>query len=143
MSTSDVQLCSFFKRLLAISYDLILLFSILFLATLVILPLTNGNAIESGNPLYVSYLLFCSYLYFCWQWMHGGQTLGMRAWRVRLVRSDKSALNWVIVTKRFFLACLSLSVFGLGFIWSLFDKNKLAFHDRFSNTSLIIDKSFP
>ncbi len=141
MSETQIEPCGFFKRLFAIGYDLLLLFSVLFLATLAVLPLTKGAAIESGNPFYFLYLFFCTYLYFCWQWQRGGQTLGMQAWRIRLICSDEAVLDWPLVSRRFLLACLSVSACGIGFLWSLFDKERLAFHDRFSNTRLIIDRS--
>lgn len=127
------------KRLLAISYDLILLLSVLFFATFAILPLTNGMAVKSGNLIYIAYLFLCTYAYFAWQWMHGGQTLGMRAWKIKLVCDEPVALTWPIVTRRFMLATMSLLLFGFGFIWALFDKDRLAFHDRFSNTLLVTE----
>lgn len=132
--------CGLTRRLLAISYDSLLLFAILFVATALLLPFTRGNAIHSGNHLYLLYLITCGYLYFTWQWCHGGQTLGMRAWKVRLVNAGGGTVSWPVATRRFLLALLSWLFAGMGFLWSLLDPEKLAFHDRYSGSRLVIER---
>ena len=126
------------RRLAAIFYDALLLSSVLFLATLMILPLISRTAIESGNLAYNLYLLTMAYLYFSWQWMNGGQTLGMKSWRIQLVTMNNQRPDWKQATLRFLLAMLSWSLLGAGFLWSLFDKERLALHDRLSSTRLIL-----
>ena len=84
-----------------------LLMSVLFLSTLLILPLVSHTAIESGNVAYNFYLLIMCYLYFCWQWMNGGQTLGMKSWRIQVVNSDGQNLNGRQASLRFLAALLS------------------------------------
>ena len=83
------------------------------------------------------YLLTASLLFFGWFWVHGGQTLGMRAWRLKVVQLDGSGLDWRLSAIRFFTAMLSWLVFGLGFLWVMFDKDKKAWHDHLSRTVLI------
>ncbi len=104
------------------------------------MPFTGGDAIESGNLPYNIFLLTVSYFYFCWHWVSGGQTLGMRSWHVFVIDTSLEKPDWKQASLRFFSAILSLLLFGLGFIWSSFDKNKLALHDRLSKTRLIVDK---
>jgi uncharacterized RDD family membrane protein YckC len=130
--------CSLLRRLGAIFYDGLLLFSLLFFSTLLILPFNSGAAIDSGNIPYKIYLLAISYFYFTWQWTHGGQTLGMLAWKIRLEGKDCPQVGWMNATIRLLLAVISLVFFGAGFLWSVFDSGKLAFHDRFSDTRLIL-----
>tara|TARA_B110000116_G_C16218601_1_gene308365 strand:+ start:68 stop:490 length:423 start_codon:yes stop_codon:yes gene_type:complete len=129
------------RRFAAIFYDILLLVAVLFLATAILLPITGGKAINNGNMLYFLYLLSCCYIYFSWQWTHGGQTLGMRSWKIRLVDKHGLSVNWVTVNKRFLLASISWLTGGAGFIWSVFDLEKLAFHDRYSHTKLIHEPS--
>ena len=129
------------KRLAAMFYDGLCLFSLFFLATLTLVIFTNGEAITSNNIIYNLSLFFISYLYFVWHWVNGGQTLGMRAWNIKLKRQDETPLSWSNATLRFCLALFSLTGLGLGFAWALFDKEKLTFHDRYSNTRLISTKS--
>lgn len=124
--------------MLAVVYDSFLLLAVLFFATALALPANAGAAFEQGNALYSAYLLLASYAYFTWQWKKGGQTLGMRAWRICLTTATGEAPTWRRLTLRFALACLSLAAFGAGFVWALFDPDRLAFHDRFSDTMLVL-----
>ena len=129
------------KRLAAMFYDGLCLFSIFFLATLILVVFTNGEAIASNNLIFNLLLFFISYLYFVWHWLNGGRTLGMRAWHIKLINREMDQMSWRNATARFCLALLSLVCFGLGFVWVIFDKEKLTFHDRYSNTRLISDNN--
>lgn len=130
--------CGMLRRIAAMAYDALLLFALLCLATALVLPLNHGRAITSGNLPYTLYLLLCCYGYFSWQWTRGGQTLGMRAWRVRLVDAGGDPVGRRAAALRFGLALLSLLSLGAGFLWAFFDPGKLTFHDRFSHTRLVI-----
>ena len=132
--------CFFMRRMAAMFYDSLLLSVVLFVATLALMPFIGGEAIESGNMAYNLFLIIVSYLYFCWHWVTGGQTLGMRSWHIFVVNESENHPHWKQASLRFFSALLSLMLFGLGFIWALFDKNKLALHDRLSKTKLIVKK---
>ena len=77
------------------------------------------------------------FLLFGWFWTHGGQTLGMRAWKIRVVTHDGYQLNWQQAFFRFVAAFVSLLVLFVGFLIALFDSNKLGWHDRFSRTRLV------
>jgi len=102
-------------RLAAILYDMILLFSLLFAVTLfLILPLTHGNAITGNNIFYQLLLLLLMYIYFTWQWCHGGQTLGMRAWRIRLRREGGGPVGWGRSAWRFLVALPAWVAAGRG-----------------------------
>ena len=129
------------KRLAAMFYDGLCLFSLFFLATLILVVFTNGEAISGNNLIYNLLLFFIAYLYFVWHWVNGGRTLGMRAWHIKLICRGLDQVSWKNATSRFCLALFSFVSFGLGFAWVYFDKEKLAFHDRYSNTQLINDKN--
>ena len=110
---------SFLNRLAAIFYDFLLLFSLLFAVTLfLVLPFNQGNAVASGNHLYQAVLLLLIYIYFVWHWTHGGQTLGMRAWKIRLISMDDAPVNKGQASLRFLLAIISTLCLGLGFAWA-------------------------
>jgi uncharacterized RDD family membrane protein YckC len=120
-------------------------------ATALILPLTAGQAVGSGNAWFSSYLLLVCFLFFGWFWTHGGQTLGMRAWKIRLQRTDGEGLGWWQALLRFFLASLWILPMAyvsqvLGFDYQLsmgvgliFLLVMLAtrFHDRYSDTVIV------
>ena len=130
--------CTLLRRLASIFYDSILLSAVLFFSALIILLFTGGQAIASGNIAFDIYLIAISYLYFTWQWTHGGQTLGMRAWKIRLEDINYSAVSWRSASLRFVLAGVSWILMGAGFLWSLIDRERLAFHDKLSGTRLKI-----
>ena len=124
-------------------YDLLVLFGVvIFAAALVVVPLgaIYGVEIESGNPLYQIYLSAVIFVFFAWFWVHGGQTPGMRAWRIRLVREDGTDLRWRDALFRFLGAIAAWAPLGLGFVWLLVDKDKLTWYDRISGTRPVMTK---
>ena len=76
--------------------------------------------------------------FYLWFWTHGGQTLGMRAWRLQVQQDDGSALSLTQASLRLvtgFLSCLTL---GLGICWLWFDKADKTLHDRLAGTRLVL-----
>ncbi|MDT8388487.1 MAG: RDD family protein [Thiogranum sp.] len=124
------------RRLAALLYDSLLLLALWFVATALLLPLTGGAAIRANNPLLTSYLLFVSFFFYGWFWMHGGQTLGMRSWRLQLRNLRPGPISWWQVLLRFLVAVPSAALFGIGYLWMLVDKQKLTWHDRYSETCI-------
>jgi uncharacterized RDD family membrane protein YckC len=81
-------------------------------------------------------LLTIWWLYFVGSWTRGGQTVGMRAWRLVLRSEDAPGIGWARASLRFFAAGLSTAALGLGFLWCLVDPRGRTWHDRLSRTSL-------
>jgi len=69
-------------------------------------------------------------------WRRGGQTLGMRPWRLRVVAADGAAPTWRAVQLRYLVGTASLLAGGLGFWWAWIDRDRLTWHDRVSGTRL-------
>jgi uncharacterized RDD family membrane protein YckC len=128
------------RRLAALFYDGLLLLALLFIATALVTPLIGEQGLQStwARVLLQLYLLLVCFLYFGWHWTHGGQTLGMRAWRLRALREDGQTMNWSDSLKRFLAAIPALLPFGLGLIGCLLDPQRLAWHDRLSATRLVL-----
>ncbi len=129
--------CSLWRRLLVIGYDLVLLFGIFFAFTLFLIPFNHGDAVES-NLVYQFFLFFICSLYYCWHWVHGRETLGMRAWKVRIRDSQGKTLGWSRAVLRFCCALGSTLCLGVGFAWALFDARRRCLHDLTSNTFLLV-----
>lgn len=106
-ATISVRPAGLARRLGAILYDALLLFAVLCIATVAALPLNGGQAFRH-NPAYNAYVYLICFLFFGWFWTHGGQTLGMRAWKLRLVRHDGGPVGWGQALSRFALASLWL-----------------------------------
>ena len=132
----------FFRRFAAMCYDGLLLLALLMVATsLVIMPLglEAGDTSVGRNPLFRLVIFgLVPPFFFSWFWIKGGQTLGMRAWRLQAIRNDGQPLTWRDALLRYFSALLSLAAVGLGFFWILVDHDKLAWHDRLSKTRLVM-----
>lgn len=129
-----------FRRLFAIFYDIFLLIAILFIVSAIATAINHGTAIDSNNaiyPLFVLIIFVLSYLYFAWFWIHGGQSLGMKTWQIQLQSSDDNQIGWKTTSIRFVMAIISWAVFGIGFLWALFDKKNRCWHDLVSKTILI------
>jgi len=134
----DYPRCGLLRRLAAVAYDSLLLLAVLFIASAAVLPLTGGEAVRARNPLFTSYIFFVAFFFFGWFWTHGGQTLGMRAWRIRVQRYDGRAISWWQALLRYLVAYVSWAAAGLGFLWALVDREKLTWHDRYSESVLVV-----
>ena len=77
-------------------------------------------------------------MFFTWFWVHGGQTVGMRAWRLRVVSFDGERIGWRTAAIRFLLAIVSAAMLGLGYLWVLIDPERLAWHDRLSKSRVVL-----
>ena len=71
-------------------------------------------------------------------WVKNGQTLGMQAWRIKLVTVDGETLTMKHCLLRAFGAMLSIACLGLGYLWCLFDRQKRYWHDSLSGTRLVL-----
>lgn len=118
-------------------YDLLLLIAVLFFATLIVLPLNHAEAFDPNHPLFTVYLIAVGCVFYSWFWTHGGQTLGMRAWKIRLVTTDGQPLGWTQSLLRCVFALLSWGLAGGGFLYILLNKKRLALHDIASNTRMV------
>jgi len=124
------------RRLAAIFYDVWLVAALWLLGATID---TFVGAGSEGSHLGLQlYALLAPLVFFSWFWMHGGQTLGMRAWRMKLLSNDGTAVTLRQSLIRYAGAMLSLLALGLGYLWILFDRNGLAWHDRLSNTRLVM-----
>lgn len=137
------------RRLAAMFYDFLLCTALLMVTTLVykmvqmaiigetrMRALTEAGALD-GDPLLSTILLFMLFGFFAKFWTHGGQTLGMQVWGIRVQNADGSAISLWQALLRFVVSIASWLCLGLGFFWSLVDKNKRAWHDMYSETQLV------
>lgn len=126
----------FLRRIAIIIYDLLLLIAILLLSIAIVLPLNGGEAFEKNQSWFPFYLIFICFLYYGWFWTHGGQTLGMKTWKVEIKTFNGQNINWKQAFIRFLAANFSFFFAGLGFIWQIIDKNNCCWHDHLSKTGL-------
>ena len=129
------------RRIAAMLYDALLLLALWFLATVPFIAIEGGESIEPGSgPLHYVYqltLIGVAYGFFVGFWCHRGRTLGMQSWGLQLQTADGNLPSVGAATIRFFAAILSLLPLGLGFLWQLWDAERLTWHARLSGTRLV------
>ena len=137
------------RRLAAIFYDALLCVALLMVTTFIykliwmafvgqakLRQLSETGSLD-GDPLLSSLLLFALFAFFAKFWTHAGQTLGMQVWGIRVQNADGTGISLWQALLRFVVAIASWLCVGLGFFWSLFDKQKRSWHDMYSETQLV------
>ncbi|HEY7671461.1 MAG TPA: RDD family protein [Gammaproteobacteria bacterium] len=122
------------RRLAALCYDALLLLALLAVLTALLIGLRGGAAIPPGTWWFQALVVGVCVLFYAWFWTHGGQTLGMRAWRIQVLRNDGTALRWRDALLRFGAAWLAVLPAGWGFWSCLLDAEKRCWHDRLTRT---------
>lgn len=132
------------RRLAAIGYDAVLVFGVLLLVWTLfyfVLAAITGQEAVGQSPLaqlYWPLALLSMVGFHAWFWTHGGQTLGMKSWRIRVVDAQGRDPTLGQAVARYLWAWVSAAALGLGFLWLLFDRERLTWHDRLSGTRLVM-----
>ncbi len=126
-----------FRRLAAIVYDALIVTAILIAATAAALLARGGESIEAGTLWFQGFLGIIALAYFAGSWRHGGQTIGMVPWRLRVVGRDGASPGWGRCLARGVLAPLSLLAGGAGFAWAWIDKERRTWHDLATGTRIV------
>jgi len=131
---------SLIRRLVAILYDLLLVIALV--------GIVNGIALaiyvkalgspEHVLPTAIAQLLSVASVFgfFAVFWLKSGQTLGMQAWRIKLVAFDGTKPTLTQALLRCLGACVSIACLGIGYLWCLVDKQNRYWHDYLSSTEL-------
>ena len=135
--TNKLVRCSLPRRLAAMIYDALIVIGLLIIAGALAFLVGAGKYQAFRDPTFTAYLIIVWFLYFALLWRSGGMTVGMRAWHLRLVRSDGQAISWPGCCLRFLVGLVSLAVFGLGVLWALVDQKSRCWHDLVQGTLLI------
>lgn len=153
-------------RLLALVYDLFPVFAL----CLAFGALVTGVAVALGHPdlsdlPWASPLLLAGTWafaggYFVISWARGGETMGMRPWRLRVVDAEGRPAGWRALVARYAWATvpalvalelaalwpwpakatpfwIAAAIAGAGWVWALLDAEGAALHDRLSRTRLV------
>ncbi len=147
-SISDTRQPGFLQRLAAMFYDWVLLIAVILVAVTVFtlsVDLLFGNNTSQellqqtwAKLLYQLYLLAVAALFYGWFWTHGGQTLGMKVWKLKIVGFEYETISIRQSLLRLVYAVISCLPLGLGFFWMLFNKKKLTLYDIWSKSHLVM-----
>lgn len=126
---------SWLRRVLCLLYESLLLLALLMFVALIYLTLVGDSTTSPKRYFFQLYLWLVSAGYFTWSWVHGGQTLAMQTWHIRLVSRGSQPLSARRALLRYVVATL---LFGVSFIWAWFDREGLSLHDRLAGTRLVL-----
>jgi uncharacterized RDD family membrane protein YckC len=96
--------------------------------------LFGGDVARLGG---LNSLLGLLYYVYMWSAAGGGQTLGMRFFNVRVIKTDGTSLDYVGAFLRYIGLIVSFAVVLLGVIWVIFDRDKQGWHDKIAGTYVV------
>ncbi|MEW9624002.1 RDD family protein [Rhodanobacter geophilus] len=152
--------CPLWRRLVALVYDLLIVVAIVMVVGLLCQLATGGHLIETGThavipPWYQVLQGVVVAAYFVASWRRGGQTVGMRPWRIRVSRDDGGTISLQQAVIRVLVAAAPLlllalepaiglratlwtvpGAWALWFAVALFDPRRRALHDLAADTEL-------
>ena len=132
----------FGRRFAALLYDVLLLSALLVIYTGVLMACTRRAILEGNYPVgiyaYRAGLLAVIGGYYTLNWMRSGQTLGMRAWRLRAVSDTGHPMGGTAAVLRYMCGILAWPPAALGVLWLYVDAEHLAIHDRLSHTRVVL-----
>jgi len=114
-------------------YESLLVFAVAFFAGWIFYFASGGRDATHGWLRHAEQAFILAVLgaYFLWCWLRGGQTLAMKAWKIRLINiNPKNAIL------RFALAVLFVPT-GISILWTFFDEDRQFLHDRLAGTRLV------
>ncbi len=152
MNYATLPPAGFFRRLGAWIYDALIVMAILMMAGGVVVavlealvaaglmsyaPYQDASDLLSSppiwSPVYTVYLALVWIYFFVYFWTRGGQTLGMRAWKMHICTEEGHHISATQALIR-----LATSGFGLANLTVLFDTKKRGFHDFWAKTKVVV-----
>ncbi|WP_334156812.1 RDD family protein [Oryzomicrobium sp.] len=125
------------RRLLAMVYESLLLAGVIAVGFLTPHLLIGALLHRLASPgILWTHLFLLLALYFLWFWLHGGQTLAMKTWRLRLEDARGRPVTPFQGMIRYLVAWPS-TLLGVGLLWSLFDRDRQFLHDRLAGTRIV------
>lgn len=118
-------------------YEGLVVFSVLLIGFWLPQALLSGMGLGVSAKMLWLHIFVLLMFYFVWFWLNGGQTLPMKTWKLRIANSDGSPPRPTQALLRYLAAWPSISLFGIGILWALFDKDKQFLHDRVAGTRVI------
>jgi uncharacterized RDD family membrane protein YckC len=162
----DLAAPSLRRRLACFVYEGVLLFGVLMIAGYLFSSLSQQRHALSNRHGLQAFLFVILGIYFVWFWSHGGQTVAMKAWRIRLVDRAGRPVSQARAFARYVLSWLWFvpawlatyllatpgtgAIFGAMFagvmVWALLSRlhpTRQFLHDLLSGTRLITADAKP
>lgn len=142
MNYQNFPTASLTRRLAAMLYDaLVLLALYILLGGLLVTAVSklagSEELLRLSPAMFMSLWFTFAFLYYSHSWRRGGQTIGMKAWRIRLITHGGEPVRLSHCMLRTGIGFFSLALAGLGFWWALFDTQQRTWHDMASLTRIV------
>jgi uncharacterized RDD family membrane protein YckC len=125
------------RRIAAGLYDLFPVLAIWMIVTFAVVGARGMQPVPPYTWWFELLLAACAFAYFGLSWRRGGQTLGMRAWRIAVVDAHGGAVGWGRWLLRFAVMLVSLAAGLLGVLWGFVDPRTRMWHDLATRTRVI------
>ncbi len=127
------------KHVAAFIYDVFPVIGILIVTSGLTLILRTGNEVQAHTWWFQALVLCEIALYYIYFWKVGGQTIGMKAWKIHIKPNDKSQqqLSWKQACLRFVIGIFSTAFFGLGLFWKYFSNEGKSWMDLVSDSHTV------
>lgn len=125
------------RRLASMLYEGLVVFAILLIGFWLPQALLAGVGLGLSPRLLWLHVGVLLMVYFVWFWLHGGQTLPMKTWKLRIANPDGSPPRPMQALLRYLAAWPSVLLFGIGVLWALVDKDRQFLHDRIAGTRIV------
>ena len=147
-------------------YEALLVAAVLFFGAAVATAIARGLVDGPARAVLQAFLVVLLGAYFVASWHRGGQTLPLRAWKLRVVDADGGAVSVTRALVRFVLAAgivgagvlgaiilyrdltnaaawLALLPAGISAGWGFFDVQGRFLHDLLSGTKIVHERPLP
>ena len=150
------------RRLATLPYEGLVVLALVIIAAFPVSGLKGAALSGAPQLLFQAYLFCVTATYFTWCWRHGGQTLAMKTWRIRVVNSAGDQLSFATAFTRFICALLFFGPACVGIVllffpdrvspvitmwaflpmiatilWARHDADGQFLHDRMAGTRLV------
>ena len=139
IESRNVSVAGLRRRVGAMIYDGLLVVALWMVTMFVLVVVNGGNEVPASVTQPVA--VFELFTFFAYFWLHRGQTLGMMAWRLRLVSSGTAPgpITPRQALLRFIGASLAFASAGIGYVWMWFDHERRTWPDMLSGTRVVFE----
>ncbi len=127
----------FFIRIFSLVYDSLAILGIIFSLTLLLVMVNGGTPVagEIADLIQLLITVLSGPVFYSYFWLaNNGQTLGMQAWKIKLISEEKLSLRICLLRCAF--STFSFLFFGLGYLYILLNKEKKSLSDVVTNTRI-------
>ncbi len=125
--TEFMPISTAWRHVAAFIYDLFPIVGLWLITSVVVVLLRGGEEVPPGTLWFQLLLTAECVFYFIFSWKKGGQTLGMRAWKIGI--EDYDTLSWWQTLSRFLIGLVSVLLLGAGLWYKKLNRRQLSWMD--------------